>query len=82
MNEKLEAYERCEHYRTASLVGETRSNPRWYAPLFSLLMIIGLIWVVAWYLTGRYPIPGICAWNLLVGFAIIMIGFLMTMWWR
>lgn len=45
-------------------------------------MVIGLIWVVAYYLTGKFPIPAIGVWNLAVGFVIIMIGFLMTMWWR
>ena len=60
----------------------TKSNPRWFVPLFCVLMVIGLIWVVAYYLTGKFPIPAIGVWNLAVGFVIIMIGFLMTMWWR
>lgn len=68
--------------RVEESIKGTKSNPRWFVPLFCTLMVIGLIWVVAYYLTSTYPIPNIGAWNLLIGFVIIMIGFLMTMWWR
>ena len=60
----------------------TKSNPRWFVPLFCALMIIGLVWAVVYYLTSDYPIPNIGAWNLAIAFAIIMVGFIMTMWWR
>ena len=60
----------------------TKSNPRWFVPLFCAFMIIGLIWAVVYYLSGNYPIPGIDAWNLAIALGIILIGFLMTMWWR
>lgn len=68
--------------RVEESIKGTKSNPRWFVPLFCVLMVIGLIWVVAYYLTGKFPIPAIGVWNLAVGFVIIMIGFLMTMWWR
>lgn len=68
--------------RVEESIKGTKSNPRWFVPLFCLLMVIGLIWVVAYYLTGKFPIPAIGVWNLVVGFVTIMIGFLMTMWWR
>ena len=68
--------------RVEESIKGTKSNPRWFVPLFCILMVIGLIWVVTYYLTSKYPIPNIGAWNLLIGFVIIMIGFLMTMWWR
>lgn len=68
--------------RVEETIKGTKSNPRWFVPLFCILMVIGLIWVVCYYLTSNYPIPNIGAWNLLIGFVIIMIGFLMTMWWR
>jgi hypothetical protein len=60
-----------------------RPNPRWYAPLFVTLMVVGLIWIVVFYLTQQaYPIPGIGLWNLGIGFLIAMTGFLMTTRWR
>lgn len=68
--------------RVEESIKGTKSNPRWFVPLFCALMIIGLVWAVIYYLTSDYPIPNIGAWNLLIAFAIIMVGFIMTMWWR
>lgn len=70
--------------RVEETIKGTKSNPRWFVPVFCALMIIGLIWCVVYYLSpsGSWPIPNIGAWNLAIGFALIMIGFLMTMGWR
>ena len=70
--------------RVEETIKGTKSNPRWFVPVFCALMIIGLIWCVGYYLSpsGSWPIPNIGAWNLAIGFALIMIGFLMTMGWR
>ncbi len=48
------------------------------------LMVIGLAWLVVNYLAGQ-SIPfmiALGAWNFLIGFALIVIGLLMTMRWR
>ena len=68
--------------RVEETIKGTKSNPRWFVPLFCALMIIGLVWAMVYYLTSDYPIPNIGAWNLAIAFAIIMVGFIMTMWWR
>ena len=68
--------------RVEETIKGTKSNPRWFVPLFCALMIIGLVWAVVYYLTSDYPIPNIGAWNLAIAFAIIMVGFIITMWWR
>ena len=68
--------------RVEETIKGAKSNPAWFVPLFVALLIIGLIWVVAFYFTGKYPIPQIGQWNLLVGFGIMLVGFLMTMWWH
>ncbi|MEJ5946756.1 cell division protein CrgA [Pseudokineococcus basanitobsidens] len=58
-------------------------NPRWYVPVMLGLMLLGLVWIVVWYVfENMYPIPGIGSWNLVIGFAIILVGFLMTTRWR
>ena len=59
MNRQAENTRRVEE----SIKG-TKSNPRWFVPLFCALMIIGLVWAVVYYLTTDYPIPHIGAWNL------------------
>ncbi len=54
MNRQAENTRRVEE----SIKG-TKSNPRWFVPLFCALMIIGLVWAVVYYLTTDYPIPHI-----------------------
>lgn len=68
--------------RVEDSIKGTKSNPSWFVPLFCTLMVVGLLWAVVYYLQGTYPIPGIGNWNLLIAFIIILIGFIMTMWWR
>lgn len=47
------------------------------------LMIIGLLWIIVYYLTmGVAPIPRAGGWNIGIGFGIALVGFLMTTRWR
>lgn len=56
--------------------------PRWYKATMFGLMILGLLWICAFYLSqSLFPIPGIGGWNILVGFGIAMVGFLMMSRW-
>ena len=58
-------------------------NPVWFKPIMLGLMILGLVWVIVFYLSGSvWPVPGIGAWNLVIGFGIAFVGFLMTTRWR
>ncbi|MFN8074400.1 MAG: cell division protein CrgA [Kineosporiaceae bacterium] len=60
-----------------------KPNPRWFLPVVLGLMIVGLAWVVTYYLSqGKYPIPDFDAKNLLVGFALMMAGFIGLTRWR
>ena len=60
-----------------------RPSPRWWVPTMLALMVAGLVWIVVFYLsTSQYPVPGIGAWNLAAGFALILVGFAMTTRWR
>ena len=55
----------------------------WWAPLFCGLLLIGLVWLMVYYISsGAYPVPGISWWNIVIGLGIMMVGFLMTLWWR
>ena len=59
-------------------------NARWFVPVMLGLMVVGLLWVVTYYISGsaQYPIPAIGRWNLGVGFGLMLSGFLMTTRWR
>ncbi|MEO9246938.1 cell division protein CrgA [Citricoccus nitrophenolicus] len=57
--------------------------PTWYKAIMFGLMIVGLIWIVVYYLTmGVAPIPQAGGWNIGIGFGIACVGFLMTTRWR
>ena len=61
----------------------TMANPPWFAPVMLGLMVVGLLWVVTFYVTASsYPIPKIGYWNLGIGFGLMISGFMMTMKWR
>ncbi|WP_158867347.1 cell division protein CrgA [Leifsonia sp. AG29] len=67
----------------AAVSGEEAPNPVWFKPVMFGFMLLGLIWIIVFYVTqNQYPIPALGAWNILVGFGIAFIGFLMTTRWR
>lgn len=58
-------------------------NPPWFVPVMVGLMVVGLLWVVVFYITSeRYPIAPLGRWNLGIGFALMLGGFGMTTRWR
>ncbi|GAA3663280.1 cell division protein CrgA [Microbacterium marinilacus] len=68
---------------TPRTTGAPAPNPVWFKPVMVGFMLLGLVWILVFYLSGmQFPIPGIDAWNLVIGFGIAFIGFLMTTRWR
>jgi hypothetical protein len=64
---------------------KAEGNPRWLVPTMLGLMILGLVWIVTYYLTSSdlgLPIPPLGTWNLAVGFALVIAGFGLTTRWR
>jgi hypothetical protein len=60
-----------------------KPNAVWFKPVMVGLMILGLIWIIVFYITsGAWPVPNIGNWNIMIGFAIAIAGFLMTTRWR
>ncbi|GAB3193522.1 cell division protein CrgA [Nesterenkonia suensis] len=62
---------------------EEEGLPLWYRVTMIGLMILGLLWLIVWYISqGLVPIAAAGGWNVIIGFGIAMVGFLMTMRWR
>ncbi|MCI7552002.1 MAG: cell division protein CrgA [Actinomycetaceae bacterium] len=60
-----------------------KQSPSWWAPVMVAFAVIGLIVVVAAYVTGgQYPIPNAGNWNVGLGVFLMLIGFGMTMGWK
>jgi Cell division protein CrgA len=62
---------------------EGAPNPVWFKPVMFGFMLLGLVWIIVFYVSqGTLPVPQLGSWNILVGFGIAFIGFLMTTRWR
>ena len=58
-------------------------SPGWLAQTMVAFFLIGLLWIVTFYVTQTsYPVPGIGAWNMLIGFSFIGVGFSLATRWR
>jgi len=68
---------------TPASSGADAPNPVWFKPVMFGFMLIGLVWILVYYVSqSSWPIPSIGPWNIMVGFGIMFIGFLMTTRWR
>lgn len=58
-------------------------NPPWLVPLMVACFVIGLLWVVVYYVTQtEYPIGDIGLWNMGIGFGLIIVGFIVSTRWK
>lgn len=59
-------------------------SPRWFAPVMVTLMVLGLLWIVVYYVAGdRIPfMVSLGAWNFAIGFGAMVAGLVMSMRWR
>lgn len=63
--------------------GDDAPNPVWFKPIMFGLMLLGLAWIIVFYVSqNQFPVPQLGNWNILVGFGILFVGFLMTTRWR
>ena len=74
------AHEEQHHIEEESPLLE---SPSWLAPVMVANFLIGLFWIVIFYISEtRYPIPGIGAWNMIIAFSFIAVGFSLATKWR
>ena len=60
-----------------------KESPKWLAPTMVTLFLIGLLWIVVFYLSQEAaPIPDIKVWNMVIGFGFIAGGFSLATRWR
>ena len=61
-----------------------RPSPRWYPIVMAAVLLIGLAWIVVYYLAGS-SVPlmkDLGAWNFAVGFGLMVIGLGMAVRWH
>lgn len=63
-------------------------SPTWYPIVMAALLLLGLAYLVVYYLTNsgtdpRIPVMGdLGAWNFAVGFGVMLLGLVMAVRWR
>ena len=59
-------------------------SPRWVPALMVGFFLVGIVWITIFYVTGGdFPLMrSIGNWNLLVGFGLIIAGFITSTQWR
>lgn len=58
-------------------------SPRWVVPTMLALFGIGLLWIIIYYIVPTAPFIGtLGAWNVLGGFILISLGFVVSTQWK
>lgn len=63
-------------------------SPSWYPIVMAVVLVLGLAYMVVYYLTSsgtspHIPIMGdIGAWNFAIGFGVMLLGLVMAVRWR
>lgn len=74
---------RSAHYTPQPRAKAPAPNPEWWVPVFVTLLLLGLAWIVVFYITqGAWPIAKFQYGNLVAGFVLLLAGFGMAMRWR
>lgn len=62
---------------------DEQRNPAWFKPVMFGFMLVGFLWVIVYYISGTtLPVPALGSWNIVVGFGVMFIGFIMTTRWK
>ena len=68
---------------TGTGTADYKPLPVWYKPVMFGLMLLGLLWIIVYYISqGLLPIVVAGGWNIVIGFGLAMVGFVMTTRWR
>ena len=58
-------------------------SPSWYPIVMSVILVVGLAWLVVYYLAPNNPVmDGLNNWNFAVGFGVMLVGLVMAVRWR
>lgn len=75
-----------KEYTAPQVKGEKQAvnfdSPRWLPIVMVACWVLGLAWIVLWYMV---PIPfmkDLGSWNILIGFGFIAAGFMLATKWR
>jgi hypothetical protein len=58
-------------------------SPRWLAPAMLGSLLVGLVWIATFYVSGsNLPVNALGSWNLVVGFGFLVGGVVLATKWH
>lgn len=83
IRKKKDSYTPPEKSQTATTKIDMGSGRSYVAPLMLAMFVIGLAWIVVFYVTqGDLPVSALGNWNIVVGFGFIAVGFVVSTQWK
>jgi hypothetical protein len=62
---------------------KAKFSPPWLAPAMLGSLVIGLVWIVVFYVSQeKYPVSALGSWNLVVGFVFLVTGVILATKWN
>ena len=70
--------------QSPSAAPKAKGGGRWVAPTMVTLLVVGLLWIVVFYLAGtEIPVMSdLGYWNLGIGMGLILLGLITAMKWE
>jgi hypothetical protein len=69
-------------YKPPRRAGKESRNPPWFLPTMIGAYLVGVLWIIVYYITrAEYPL-NIGQGNVAVGFGFIIFGFFLTLRWK
>jgi Cell division protein CrgA len=70
-------------YTPPARTAKAKVSPRWLAPTMLGTFLIGLVWIVVFYVSNEnWPVSAMGPGNLVVGFVFIIVGLGLATRWR
>ena len=70
-------------YTPPTRSSKAKVSPRWLAPTMLGCLLVGLVWIATFYVSGStLPISAIGSWNLVVGFGFLVGGVVLSTKWH
>jgi len=80
---KAKSRDSRDHASAETASKEAPPNPVWFKPIMFGFMLLGLAWLLVFYISGGlFPFPELGNNNIWIGIGIMLVGFLMTTRWR
>jgi hypothetical protein len=70
-------------YTPPPRASKSKVSPRWLAPTMVGAFLVGLVWIIVFYVSSSdYPVKAMGSWNLVVGFVFLVGGLGLATKWR